>query len=300
MRLTIGLRDKATLRAGTRGIARINHLDDDSGNLSFVLYKGTELTECPRLVPTPLAMSNRAIADTAEVFQGDLAMRVFSLRHKLLANIVVNRTSETGLSTRQSFKVSFGRFGVFTLKGCFEGVYLLSDIVDIFARVEFPIAINGQINNSKVNSKCANGRIWNRFQRIHNYCKVEDAFSENEVSLPNLAVEPCLLVCANSSSDNQSAIEGQKRNFIKPLPRENALVINNSRMRFKSWLNRAVSFVSFRHLTDSSDGHLSRESEATSEFMVDSLLKTKLISRTETKSCISDGVARLVKRYHCL
>ena len=74
MRLTIGLRNKATLRTGARGIAWVNQLNQHASNFSFILNKAAELVESPRLVPTPLAMSNRAIADEQQ--KGDIQLSV--------------------------------------------------------------------------------------------------------------------------------------------------------------------------------------------------------------------------------
>ena len=102
-------------------------------------------------------MSNRAIANTLQIFEGNLAMRVFSLRHKSFCDYVINRTSESGFPTRQSVKMSFSRFSTATLKGCLEVVDFLSNFIDFLAGIKLAIAIDSQMDNTEVYSECASG-----------------------------------------------------------------------------------------------------------------------------------------------
>ena len=103
MRRTITFINTTANRTSARSITRVNKFNDNPRQLCFVFDKGTQLSECPRVMLSPLAMPNRdSVTDAAQIFQSDTPASVFSLCNNALGNGVINIGSEA-LSLRERF-----------------------------------------------------------------------------------------------------------------------------------------------------------------------------------------------------
>jgi len=294
-------RDKTAARTGLGSIPRVDQFNQDAGNLSFVGNKLTELIESPRMVAAPLAMSNLCpLPDAIQIFQGNQARGAFSLRHQLLADYVVGILSKVGLSTREFSEMSFSRFRSLALERCLEFISFLSNLIYLLSRVKLAIAINGKVNDTEVNADSSNRVIGCGFGGINSNSKIKHAFPQNKVSLLDHTIYPGFLISTNPDRDNLPALKSEDRNFIQPFERQNALVVDHSRMGIEYYQLGLVSAVSIGDLPNTANCHLSGEPVVFAEFLVGKMVEFYLSRCVVAKGKLGDIIAGFVKAFHSL
>ncbi len=300
MRRTITFINTTADRASARSIARVNEFNDNPRQLCFVFDKGTQLSECPRVVLSPLAMPNRdSVTDAAQIFQSNTPASVFSLGNNTLANRVIDIGSKTSLFARTFYEKSFGCLRVFYLKFATKFRLTLSETVDLIARVSLTIGISGNIHDAEVNPQVTVRVIGSRFRSIYHDSDVEDTITENQIRLSYLTVNSGFLVSTNSCGDNPSATQGQNRNLVQSLPRKDTLVVNHSRMDIERMLDIPVNLVALRDLGNRSYRHLSREFVMLTKVAVNQMVKMELPIGKSFKSLPRSVVTGFVEAFHC-
>lgn len=290
-----------TQRTSARGITRVNEFNNDPRQFSFVFNKASQLSESPRVLLSALAMPNRhSVSDAAQVFKGDTPSSVFSLFNNPLADYVVDISSKSLFLAGTLFKKSFCLFRAVSLEFRPHLGMSFSKTINLISRVGSPIGVGSDINDTQVNSKKAIRFIRKWLWGIYHHCQIESAITEDKVGLPDYPIKPCFLISSNSDGDNLSSLKSQDGYLVQSLPREDALVINDSPICFESGLNGAVSLVGFGNLANGTDGKLCRKLKVLSYLTIDSLLKAKLTRCAKSKGNLSDGIASLVKSLHSL
>ena len=283
-----------------RGIFGVDQFNQHTCDFGFVGDKLAELEERPRLVSTPLAFPNRAIANTLQILKGNLAMRVFSLSHKLFAHYVIDRTPKAGFLSLELFKMPFCRFSAATLKNRFKSVYLLSKFVYFLTRIELAVAVNGKVDNTQVNTQCSNRVVRGGLWGINCNRKIKNIIAEDKVSLLNNAIEPDFLVGTNPDWDNQSSTKSQHRNLIQPLPGKDALVVNHSRVRFEVMQFGLIPAILLNHFANYPDCHLCRQTVVFTKIIIGKMMQFYLAGSMVLKGKLGDIVASLIKPFHGL
>src|SRR4051794_12407778 len=89
--LSVALLAMATRTAGAAGITRVDGNHENPGELCLVFDEAAQLEEGPASHACSLSLRKRCpVADPLEVFQGDAATGVLSVRDELLGNLVVH------------------------------------------------------------------------------------------------------------------------------------------------------------------------------------------------------------------
>jgi len=298
---TVRFRDEATTGTSTGCIARVGQLYQHPRKLSLILDKLNKLAESPGVVATPLGFSNRCpIPDAVEVFQGNQAMGVFSLRHQLLADYVVGVSSEVSFPTRKPFKMSLSRFSSLALERSLKPIGLFPYLVYFFTRIKLPIAVNGKVDNSQVNSQCSNGVIWGGFWGINRNRKIEGLIAENKVTLFDNPVKPYFLISPNPDGDKETSLKCEDGDSVQSLPGEDALIINHRRMELEGMQSGLISAIAFNHFSNNSDCHLSRQAVVLTKIAVSKVVELYLAGCMLFKGKPGDIVTRLIKSLHRL
>lgn len=301
LRLAIGFRDKITPRTGLGGMPGVNQLNQDSSKPSFVGDKLTQLVESPGVVASPLAMVNRdPLPDTVKVLKGNQAMGVFSLRHQPLADYVIGISSKVGFSSGELFKMFLSRFGALALERRFKSISLFPDLVHLLSGIKLTIAVNGKVDNTKVNPQCPCGVIWSRLWGINSNCQIENSFTKDKVTLLDNPVDSGFLIFSNPDRHNLASLKGEDRNPIHPLEREDTVIVDHSRMRLKCMQCGLVPAVNLNDLADSPNCHLSRQPIVLSKIAVGKVVKLYLSSSVVLKGKTRKVVTSLVKALHGL
>jgi hypothetical protein len=297
----VSLRGISTRRACSGCISRIYKGQRDVSNLSFVVRKHPEQSEIPSMQVTTLSLYNRnSVSNALKIFKRNRSQSVFGLRNKLLGDAMISIFGESGHPARELYKMAFSRFGAFALKSGFQRIEFVSGLANLLTRMHFSIAIYGQILNAKINTKNANRIIRRCFVYFNQNTKVEDSFDQNKVCLSSNAVEPGFLVFPKSDGDSLPTLERSQRDFLKPFPRKNPLVIDNSTIKPKLWFDRFVSLVCFADLGNGPDRQLGGKTEMFSDGIVDRLMDFNLVGTMQSKNCLCYVIARLAKPLHCL
>lgn len=301
MRRTVTLINTATDRTGARGITRVNKFDYNSCQYRFVLDKTTQLSECPRVMLSPLAVSNRdSVMDTAQIFKSDTSASVFSLCNNTFGNSVIDIGSEASFFVRTFYKKSFGCLCAFGLEFATKFGLTLSEAVDLITGIRFAVGIGGDINDTEVNPQVTIGIIRSWFRSIYHNSKVKGTITENQVRLSNLTVYPSFLISADTCGDNLSADQSQNRDLIKPLPGKDTLVINHSRVGIERVLDFSIYLIALRDLGNCSYRHLCRESVVLTKIAINYVVKVELTIGRSLKSLTRCVVATFVESFHCL
>ena len=287
-------------RAGARGIPGVNQLHDYPFEPSFILDKVPQLAECPRVLLSPLSLSNRdAVSNPLKVFKGDTSTAVFCLRNNTLANYMVGIGSKSLFLAGALFKKPFSLLRAVGLKFRPHLGVSLSKTTDGRTGVESPIRVGSDVLDTQVYAQKAIRLIRCWLRGINHNCQVKNAITENKVGLSNLSIESSFLISTNPDRDKLATLKSKNRDLVQSLPREDALVIDHSRVGLEDRLNRAVSFVGFRDFTNSTDSHLGRKPK-TPNILINSLLKAYLISCFKFEGKSRDVVAGFIESLHCL
>ena len=301
MRGSVTFIDTTTYRASTRRIPRINGLDLHPSEFGFVFDKPPQLIERPRVLLLPLAISNRnSGTDTAQIFEGDTPASVFGLCNDSLTYGVVDIGSETALFTGALSEKLFSLFRPFGLKFGAKLSMALSEPIDLCSGINSSVRVRSDINDAQVNTEKAIGFVRCRLWRIYHSRKIESAISENKVGLPHLAVKSGLLISTYPSRDNQSAIKRKDRDFIKSLPRQDALVINHSRIRFEVMQGFPIRLIALRDLSYGSYRHLSRKAIVLTKISIGKVVNMYLSELLAFKGSLRGIVASIVEPLHSL
>jgi len=301
LRRTVTLINTTAVRTDTRSIARVNKFNYDPRQYRLVFDKATQLPECPRVMLPPLAMPNRdSVSYTAQIFNSDTSASVFSLCNNSLTDSVIDIGGKPPLFTRALLEKAFSCLRVLYLKFRSQLGLTLSETIDLITRISLTIRVGSDIYDAEVNPQIAIIVIGSRLRGIYNDSDVKDTITQNKVGLPDLAVNSGCLISTDACGYNLSTSQSQDRNFIQPLPRKDALVINHNRVRIKRMLDFPINFVALRGLSYCSHCHLCRQAKLFSEILIDKVVKVHLPKGITFKSCVGGIIASLVKSFHSL
>ena len=175
-----------------------------------------------------------------------------------------------------------------------------SESVDLSAAPCLPVTVHRDVSDSEVDSDVVCGLEGCGFWGINDHGQVENAFSEEEVCLSDLAVKPRFLVGADGGWDDEPTLQGEYAHPVQALPAENPLIVDDGSMGFKGGLNPLVALVYFDDLADRSDGKLGGQAVLLSDLAVDEFLKGVLVGDPVLESCLGNGVAGLSEPFHGL
>lgn len=288
-------------RASSGGVLGVNEFDHYACEPSLILNKASELVECPRVLLSPLALSNRdSVSDTAQVLQSDTPSSAFCLFNNPLANCMVDIRGEALFLPGAFFDKPQGCLGAFGLELGAKFGMALAETVQMPTRVNCPIRVRCYVHYAKVYAQKTVRLIWYWLRGINHNCQVEDTITENEVGLPHLSINPRFLVCPYSDRDNLATAKSQNRNLVQPLPGEDALVVDHSRMGPEEVLRLSVRLVALRNFGYRSYSHLSRKFVVLTKMAIGEMLKIILPECAAFKGNLGCVIAGFVKPLHRL
>jgi len=289
-------------RTFLRGICRV---DVDQRNTSYGSLIGHELSklvETPRTMVMSLRLLNRSlchISNTLKIFEGDQGQSVFSLHNQSLGDTMVSIPSEPRHSARQFLEMPFSRFGPNTLKLGLKKIRLGSDILDFLTRMHLAIAVYCQVLDTEIYAKNSFGIIRRCFRNFNYNAEVEHPFDEDQVGLTSDPIQSSLLILPEANRNSLSALKSNQRNFLKSLPREDSLIVNDGAIKPKLWFDGLVPLIGFADLGDGSDSELGREAKMLSDGIVNCLMDFNLVGAMQRENRLCYVVASLVKPLHC-
>ena len=298
LRLTIGLRNEATLRASARGISGVNQLHDYPGEPGFILDKLPQLTERPGVLLSPLCFPNRdAVSDMGEVFKGDTPTAVFSLSNNTPTDNVIGVGSKTLLFLGAFSEKSLSLLRAIGLKFSTKFSVAFSKSVDLPTRVNLAIRVGNYIHNTQVKTKKLGGVTFRGFLNLAGLEKVEDSIPVDKVSLTGKILEEFQLPIAGREGNSQPSVKSPDRDEpVGNLPREDTLVIGDAPMTIEYPLSGTPRLVSISDLCQYPDHYLGRKVKPVAEVVVKKMMQVVLLKDLGIPSMFTDIVGRIVNR----
>ena len=298
---TIGLGDMPTSGTCARSIPRIDKNHQDTGKNSLVLDEGAKLMERPGMMDTTLSLANRdPVTDSLEFFKSDTAPGAFGLRDQSFADRMVDVRGKTEFLALTFLQEPLGGLGSLGLQPLPEFSVTFPQAVDLTAGIAVAIGVGSDIDNAEINAEPVPGVIGRRFRHIHHHGKVKCAVTVDEIGLAANAFQPGSLVLTKDDGDNLPTLERQDGYPVKPLPGQDALVIDDGTMGLESGLLGFVPLVRFGDLADSADSQLGRQIEPLSDVVVNDLLEPDLVGGAFPEGDFSDSIASHVEPLHRL
>ena len=302
LRLTIRFRNETTYRTGAGGISWVNQAYENTGEFRLVFDKLPQLVESPGVMLSPLTFTNRdAVSYSLEVFQGNAPTAVFGLRNNTLGNHVVDVGSKASLFFTALLEKSFRRLRIFGLKFGSKFGMSLSQPVNLSPRVNLPIGISGDVNDTKVNSKKLGRVTFRRFLNFTGLEEVEVAVPINQVGFPTEMAEHFQLPVSGSKRNLQPAIKCPDRNkLVGCLPGDDALVVSNAPVPVKSSFNTPVGFVGICHFCQDPDHDLSGKLKAIPKVIVKKMVQIILAKDLSLPCMVTDIIGGIVHAFQRL
>jgi len=302
LRLTISFINRATLRTGTRSVARVNQCYQHARQLRLVLDKLSQLIERPGVVLPPLAVPNSdSVTDTAQIFQSDTPASVFSLCNNALTDNMVDMGRKTGFFTGTLLEKARGSLRPLRLKFAPEFSVAFSETIDLIPGVGLPVRVGGDIHNAQVNAKELRRVIGGRFLDLAHLVKVEIAVAINKVGFPTAVLKKLSLLTSGYKWNLQSAVKRPDRNkLVSYLPGEDAFVISDAPMPIESARGLPVNLVGISNLSQYPNHYLSRESKPTPEVIVEEMVQVVLAKSLGLPSMAADIVGSIIHSLQCL
>lgn len=296
---SVALVYRPATRACAARVSGINHHDWDTNQSGFIGQEEPKLVEAPGVVRAALLAGNRCpVSDALKVFKGDAASGVFRLPHEKLADPVVHVTSKTTLLRPPLPEQALGRLAAFGLELRPKPRMARTKVGDVRAAEGLSVAVGGDVLETEIDAeKTARVERFGISDIDHNQ-KEELSIAVEKIGLSAHPVEPGLLIGSGDPRHDLAPVERQDRDPVRPLPGQNALVVDDGPMRPEARPNGFIPFVDFRHLGDGADGHLGRETKAGAGVSVDELLQLDLVGAAMRVSDFRDGVASRVETFH--
>ena len=261
LRRTIGFSNVTTSRTGTTGVSGINQDHRDTGAFGFVGHESTQLVESPAVQGCPLRATNRyPLPNALQIFQGNRSMGVFRFGNQLFADAVVGVFGKTAFFSREPLEFAFGRARPFGLQFGPQAALTVARVVDMAGRVDLPVAVHGDIGDTRVNPQCTFTR--NRFWLVHftGGGKEEHTRRQPQVAFPLPRLQQFQLPFPTYKRDAKPPINRPNRHgLVLQSPRQDAVIVGDTTRCFERAFRFAVMFVSVGNFGDNPHSHLRRQ-----------------------------------------
>jgi len=149
--------------AGLRRVGRVNQHERHTSRLRFVCHKLPQLVERPTVVAVALRLADlRALANTRQIFEGNLPLRGLGRCDNLRTDRVVDRAHMALLSAREPLQKPCGFFRAFALERAPDFGIARTKAVDLRGFVGMGIRIDGHTAPAKINAQCPSRRVGRR------------------------------------------------------------------------------------------------------------------------------------------
>src|SRR5687767_5374189 len=299
----------ATLRTRLRRIFRINRDDPNASYRRLVFDKRSQLVETPTAHLRPLILPEPSpCADGGQIFHTDSASGVCSFLNEVFADHAVYVLAKTGLFARSLPEFAANGFRAMALRFSLRRRLLqcLSLLVAFLAhsldpRAAEPVAvrINGDILNTEINADEISCWSRGRVRQVNGHeQKPLAVLAPDQIALTALPVESFRLVLAHDERNNDPAFKGQQRHAVNALETHQSLIVGNACIFPEMRPFAAITTEGFGDLSDTSDGHLRRQSKFVTQALIKKLLKFDLVGCLKLKGFTGQPMGGGVKSLH--
>jgi len=298
---TISFINTATLRTGSRGVARVNEDHRHTCSQGLVADKATKLREGPRVQSSPLGAPNPDPREyPLEFFKGDSPGGALSSGYNMLAKTVVHVSGEAFLFARAGFEKTLGRLGTLLLEPLAELAVAIPQSVDLGSRINVTIGIGGDVDDPKIDPKDPHNVFGLGFFSVAGSKQVEDAAEIGEVGFTLPSSQEFSLALPAEKGNGQTTSKGPDGDSaLLQTPVQDTVVIGDGAGWLEAALALLVELVGVGGLRNTAHDHLSREvggsPDLVVELFVESPLAKGLVFPSPIANLVTDSVG-LLKR----
>jgi len=251
LRFSVGLFDVPARRAFSAGVSRVDEGHRNTRKPGLVRDERMELKERPVRQACPLALPSRyPFANAFEIFEGNTATGALSVRHECLADLVVDVLLIASLFAADLQQLACGRPRALALKIAPAMGGLATVLFDGGPRVDIPIAIGRDVDNSEVHTEHVRGLDQLGIVDLANSRQIEYAADKEKIGFPLASREQRTLALSAGKRHDLTPIDSPDRDAIIGFETQDAVVVGNSSQQTKSFSGLSVEFVGVGNLFD--------------------------------------------------
>jgi len=260
---------------------RVAGINEDHGNASalrLVRDESAQLSETPISQPCALIAAGRyPLANTLEFLKSDSPRGAFSIHHDSLGDAVVRVFLEPRLFSGQLTQSALGTLRAALLQTGSAFLLMAPDTFNISARVDGPVAVDGERNDAEVDAKPILGLEFGRLWDVASRGQIPFAADETEIDLALLKREQAPLMLAHDARNGDATFERPDACGGTVLHKaKDALVIGLCRVGAEDRRDISVDFECIRNFGNRANGHLSGKAETGADVCIGELVKIKL------------------------
>lgn len=256
--------DATTLSALPGCVAWINK---DYGNASALRLVGDEAT---KLGKSPVSQScslvttgRNPVADTFEFFKGNAASGAFSVQYESFGDCVVGVFLEPRLFTGQLAQTPLSSLGATLLQPIPAFLVMAPYSLNIGARVDFTVAIDGQRDDTEINTKPVFGLELGSFWDVARRGEHPFAAHKAQINLAFAVGHQASLMVPHHDRDHDATFNGPQTDCGTVFDEaDNAIVIWLGGVGAEMSLGIPIQLVGVGDFGDAADGGLSGQPEA--------------------------------------
>jgi len=267
-----------TVGTGLASHIRIDKDDFLSLNFRFVFDEVLQLVEAPSIEPSVESLPFFDLSYSFKIFQYNCISR----RYNLFTNFVVCPSHVTFLSSRDFSKQSLSRLCAFSLK--FFPQILKLDNFGFVTSKDLAIRSDCKVVYSEINTYCRTTNIVGIDLSRESDIDEHLIFYDTKVGYLISPIQILPIINRNIYWNNNSFVKSRKTNFVRekcecsPIKSHRNLFENNFLF---------AGFVSFKSSCNRINNKLGFEIKFLSEFVIDKVVKFKLMSAFMFKSFVS-------------
>lgn len=291
---TIALLAMPTFGTRSGSVSGIDKENRNSGELRFVLDKAPKLRERPTMQRAPLAASSRnPLANALQVFEGNAAVRVLRLAHDALGDSVVYMSSHPFFFLAALLQKALGCSALFRLKPIPHASVTMTQTSKLPTAVDLPIRVRRDVLDAEVNPNPALGCAERWLLELCRGEQVPLAFPIYKVGLASTEAQHTISSFVANEPDALTATHGPDGD-PRVVVTEDAVIVGYRAERLESALPRLVKLVRIGDLRDGSYYHLSRQTKAVLDVVVDEFVELVLAETLALPRNLADRTGRLV------
>lgn len=298
---TVAFINTTTYRTKPGRITRVYRHDQNPGAFRFVDNLLTQVIEAPRVMLSPVSLSNRyPVPDTLQIFQGNTSTGVFGLFNNPLADDVVNVICHSAFFAAALFEQPFSRFSTLALQFLSQLGVTAAKVIQMVAGVGVAIRISGNILNTQVNADKFININWLRCFNFARAKQVKSTVNISQVRLAALILQQFKLSLAGGKRNTLTALGGPDRNLLLiNVPAQDSGVIGDSAVLLKKALGFLIQLVGVSNLRDAADYHLSSKAKVAFHIIITHFMKPKLVKYTIAPRPLAYTITGRVSRFQC-
>lgn len=297
---SVGFVVVSTLDTNARGVPWIDNHHGNSSKKSLICQKRSKLKERPSRMHRSLALSDRCpFADVRQIFQRNPSRGALGLGYDTFRDNVVRIGTEAGLPARKTFEMSFGRLRTNRLKNRSKTLVPLSNFFDCSSRVRFPVRIKCDVTNPQIYPKPVLGFDWGTIGNIDRNKEIELPLPIHQIGLSSHSFKTSPMIVANSTRNNDAAIEGKQAHAIETvLEGIEPLIVDDGSVFPEHRTLELVPLVGFADLGKGTHSMLGGKTKHLPQIVVVELLQTDLVGRSKLESPFRQPRTSFIDPFH--